>query len=449
MEFQLGRLNKAREQLGEPPIELDKLEFEKPFIENDRLVDKDTHKVIGTKGDMYTKQILYKVLTEGCMDHDPRPRYFDEYKNASYKRYILTEDGNRFVLDDDDIVKEEEGKIIVSSSGNSELTEEFKNAKYERYVFCDGEVITVNPKDEVEIHANFIRVKVPAHTLSVNEGIQCTYDLSKGESPITTLRPQAIKSFIAEILWIYRDQSTDLVEFDELLGNKTWDDSTPYVYDPNKEDPNHKIHNWWEQWALRNPDGSYKLNEKGHPYIGTTYGEIIRRREMIKKLIEDIKNNPDGRRNIVCMWQVDDFKEPHGLKPCAYETLWNVRHGWDGVDYLDMTLHQRSSDFCTAGCINQAQYVALQIVIAAELNLQPGYFTWKPTNVQIYDRHINQAIEMLGRDPVDISGVIKLREGAKFATMTADDIYIEGLVTTAEKEKVKKKNPQLKFPIGV
>ena len=124
MEFQLGRLNKAREQLGEPPIELDKLEFEKPFIENDRLVDKDTHKVIGTKGDMYTKQILYKVLTEGCMDHDPRPRYFDEYKNASYKRYILTEDGNRFVLDDDDIVKEEEGKIIVSSSGNSELTED-------------------------------------------------------------------------------------------------------------------------------------------------------------------------------------------------------------------------------------------------------------------------------------------------------------------------------------
>ena len=32
MEFQLGRLNKAREQLGEPPIELDKLEFDEVAV---------------------------------------------------------------------------------------------------------------------------------------------------------------------------------------------------------------------------------------------------------------------------------------------------------------------------------------------------------------------------------------------------------------------------------
>ena len=42
------------------------------------------------------------------------------------------------------------------------------------------------------------------------------YDLSKGEFPITTLRPIAIKSAIKEVLWIYQDQSNSL----ELLNDK-------------------------------------------------------------------------------------------------------------------------------------------------------------------------------------------------------------------------------------
>ena len=46
----------------------------------------------------------------------------------------------------------------------------------------------------------------PAHTLSVNHMMQ-SYDLSKGEFPITTLRPIAVKTSIAELLWIYQKQS--------------------------------------------------------------------------------------------------------------------------------------------------------------------------------------------------------------------------------------------------
>ncbi len=42
------------------------------------------------------------------------------------------------------------------------------------------------------------------------------FDLAKGEFPITTLRPIAIKSAIKELLWIYQDQSNSL----ELLNDK-------------------------------------------------------------------------------------------------------------------------------------------------------------------------------------------------------------------------------------
>ena len=42
---------------------------------------------------------------------------------------------------------------------------------------------------------------------------------------------------------------------------------------------------------------------------------------------------------------------------------------YDGKDYLDVTLIQRSSDFCTASVINQAQYVAFLKMIAAATGL--------------------------------------------------------------------------------
>ena len=49
----------------------------------------------------------------------------------------------------------------------------------------------------------------PAHSIFVTHKYY-TYDISKGELPITTLRPIAIKNAIKEILWIYQDQSNEL-----------------------------------------------------------------------------------------------------------------------------------------------------------------------------------------------------------------------------------------------
>lgn len=39
---------------------------------------------IGTKGDMYTKEIFQKILDDGCLDKDPRPHYEDKYEGAMY-----------------------------------------------------------------------------------------------------------------------------------------------------------------------------------------------------------------------------------------------------------------------------------------------------------------------------------------------------------------------------
>lgn len=140
----------------------------------------------------------------------------------------------------------------------------------------------------------------PAHTLSVNHVLH-QYDISKGEFPITTLRPIYFKKAIGEILWIYQDESNDL----DLLKDK-------YNID------------WWNSWDI------------GNRTIGCCYGETVRRHNLMKNLLEDIKNDPYGRRHIISLWQEEDFKNPHGLKPCCYQTQFNVRG-----EYLDMVLYQR------------------------------------------------------------------------------------------------------------
>lgn len=282
-----------------------------------------------TKGDMYTKEILQRILDEGCLDKNPRPRY------------------------------------------------------------SDG---------------------TPAHTLSVNHGM-CTYDISKGESPLITLRPIATKSSIGELLWIYQDESNDL----EVLKNK-------YGV------------TWWDEWDV------------GNRTIGTVYGETVRRHELVKKLLDGLKNDPDGRRHIISLWQEDDFKEKHGLKPCAFMTQWNVRHGKDGKDYLDMCLTQRSSDFATAGCINQLQYLVFLHLVARHLGMEVGRFTWFYNNIQIYDRHIEQAKELINRESIECTPRIVLNPNkTNFYDFTVDDIKIEGY----PRELIQKQNPQMKFEIGI
>ena len=251
---------------------------------------------------------------------------------------------------------------------------------------------------------------VSAHTLSVNHGM-CTYDITKNESPMITLRPIAIKSAIGELLWIYQDESNNLDLLKEKYGVT-----------------------WWDDWDL------------GNRTIGTCYGETVKKHNLMEELLWGLKNDCDGRRHIINLWQNKDFKKPHGLKPCAFLTVWNVRHGNDGIDYLDMCLFQRSSDFATAGCINQMQYLVFLYMVSRHCGYTPGRFTWFYDNIQIYDRHINEVKEMLNREPIECNPKIILNEDkTNFYDFTQDDVYLEDY----PKELIRKKNPQLKFDLGI
>ena len=253
----------------------------------------------------------------------------------------------------------------------------------------------------------------PAHTISVNH-VTRKYDLSRGEFPICTLRPIAWKTGIKEILTIYQKPTNKLSEM-EAMGV-----------------------NWWGDWDI------------GDGTIGQRYGATVSRYDLMNRLLEDLKNDPYGRRKVVSLWQETDLRETPGLAPCAFLTIWNVRNDNESNEYLDMCLIQRSGDMLTAsgpGCINEVQYAALLMMVANHCGYMPGVFTHFVANEQIYDRHEDQTRAMLERykdayaECDEITPLLILNaNGKNFYEITIDDFEMINYYPI---------KPQLKLELGI
>lgn len=257
------------------------------------------------KADLYYKENLKKILEEGCVDENPRPKYKDG---------------------------------------------------------------------------------TPAHSKYITQVFE-EYDINNGEFPITTLRNTAIKTGIKEILWIYQKQTASL------------------------EVARENGINWWDEWDI------------GDNTIGQRYGATINKYNLTNELLNGLKNDPFGRRHIINMFQYSDLRSSSGLFPCAYETIFSVRRINEEM-YLDMTLIQRSNDYIMAGYINKIQYVALQMMVASDVNMNVGKFCHLVQNLHVYDRHINAAKEILEREPLEVVPVLKLNLNKKFYEINLDDFEI-------------------------
>lgn len=242
----------------------------------------------------------------------------------------------------------------------------------------------------------------PAHARYINN-IFFQYN---GETPLISLRQQAWKSAIKEMLWIYQDQSNDLDLLKEKYGIT-----------------------WWDKWEV----GKTRT-------IGARYGYTVKKYDLINKLIKGIKDSPMSRRHIIDLYQYADFAETDGLYPCAMETIWTVRG-----DYLDVLLVQRSSDMCVAWSINQFQYYALQMMIAKATGYKVGKMGHIIGNLHVYDRHEENAQVLLDRQEALIQNVrneVKLEfnpASDDFYSFTIDDFVLADYTPI---------EPQLKFELA-
>ncbi len=285
--------------------------------------------------------------------------------------------------------------------------------KADQYLVSDIKNILENGYKDIDPRPKY-EDGTPAHTISVNH-VTRKYDLSRGEFPICTLRKQVWKTGIREIFTIYQKPTNVLSEMAEM-----------------------KV-TWWDPWDI------------GDGTIGQRYGATVKRYDLLNNLIADIKKDPYGRRKIMSLWQEADLRETPGLAPCAFLTIWNVRG-----KYLDMVMVQRSGDMLTAsgaGGINEIQYAALLLMVARTTGYEAGVFTHFVANEQIYDRHIDNAHELLRRaDEANVmapvaSGEVKTpnlilnkEPGCDITSITVEDF---------EMQNYEPMQPQLTFELGI
>lgn len=216
------------------------------------------------------------------------------------------------------------------------------------------------------------------------------FDLSEG-FPILSLRKINYKVAIDEIIWIMIKMSNNVKDINSSI---------------------------WNSWSNENGD------------INKAYGYQIAKPTMgypsqMHYLIDQIKTNPTSRRLMLNMYSAEEQHEK-GLIECCYASHFTVKDG-----KLHMTLLQRSGDFLTAsgyGGFNTVQYAFLQHVIAKECSLKVGTFTHFVQDLHLYDKHLEQANELLDRyDSADNYTLPTIKIADKpFFELAADDVELIG-----------------------
>lgn len=234
--------------------------------------------------------------------------------------------------------------------------------------------------------------KAPAHALSIfNHEIKITPDMV----PLLFSKKVLVKKAIEEILWIWQKRSNVVKDLQDL-DNHIWDD--------------------WKQ-----EDGT----------IGKAYGYQLAKlvddtgMNQVDNLIHNLKHNPDSRRHIVTLWNVEEGHEM-ALKPCVYETHWVVLG-----NKLHLKVYIRSNDLSLGQPFNSFQYFVLHKLIANEVGIEPGEIIFSITIPHIYDRHIITIKEQLRRfkrlnevDPVSDKMITVEIDDVGFYDFSWDNIKI-------------------------
>lgn len=215
----------------------------------------------------------------------------------------------------------------------------------------------------------------PAHSKFITQK-SFEYRIDKGEFPIISLRPTAIKGGWYDMEAIYQKQ-TNIVE-----------------------EMHPSIQPWWMPFSREYGD---EVDFFGYS-IGQTYGHTVKRYNLMNNLLRKLENDGYSRRHIMNLWQEQQMLEdPKALVPCAYETLWSITEERENI-YIDLTLNQRSQDFIVTASINPIQYVMLGMAVCGHLSYYTGKkhilrkFKYNVQNLHIYDRHIFAIDELLQRE---------------------------------------------------
>ena len=253
-------------------------------------------------------------------------------------------------------------------------------------ILAEGEKITNYKKTDKRSKAT--ASAIPDHTAQASSAARTIrlphqvlqFDLEE-EFPILVTKKVGWKTAILEILWIYQAASND-VRWLQDRGVRIWNEWEI------AKDGTYQGRNLNEIFAERHPD--LPKEDFAHT-IGTAYGWIVNKYNLVGNLIETLKENPGNRRMVLSLWQ-NEWLETAALPSCVWNSQWNLIDG-----RLNVLVTSRSSDVPLGLPFNVVQYAVLCHLIAVSVGAKPGQMTFITNDAHIYENQIDGIKEQIAR----------------------------------------------------
>ena len=244
-------------------------------------------------------------------------------------------------------------------------------------------------------------------------GHQLKFDLSDGFPAVTT-KSLAWKGVVSELLW-FLEGSSDERRLAEIRYNKPRGELKDLS----------KFSTIWTDNADNQGKELGYINTDTIKELGPVYGVQWRNwsgTDQIKKLINDLKVNPDGRRHILSAWNVNEL-DKMALPPCHVMSQYYISNGT-----ISCHMYQRSADMFLGVPFNIASYALLLSILGNILDLKPKYFVHSFGDAHIYSNSIEQVKEQLSREPLplpklkmpNISSIDEIKD------LSIEDFKLEG-----------------------
>jgi len=244
-------------------------------------------------------------------------------------------------------------------------------------------------------------------------GHQLKFDLSDGFPAVTT-KSLAWKGVVSELLW-FIEGSSDERRLAEIRYNKPRSELKDLS----------KFSTIWTENADNQGKELGYINTDTIKELGPVYGVQWRNwsgTDQIKKLIHDLKVNPDGRRHILSAWNVNEL-DKMALPPCHVMSQYYISNGT-----ISCHMYQRSADMFLGVPFNIASYALLLSILGNILDLKPKYFVHSFGDAHIYSNSIEQVKEQLSREPLplpklkmpNISSIDEIKD------LSIEDFKLEG-----------------------
>lgn len=252
-------------------------------------------------------------------------------------------------------------------------------------------------------------------------GLQFRYDLSQGCYPLLTTKKMFTRGIFGELLWFLRGQTDNQLLIDQKIGIWTGNSTREFLDSRGLTDltendigPSYGFQFRHAGAKYQNAKTNYFQDGPGEPGEG--------RFDQVEYVIDQLRNNPHGRRAIINLWNPSDLGQM-ALPPCLF-----MYQFWVSEDkYLCCSLYQRSGDMGLGVPFNIASASLLMNLIGRLTGLIPKELVHTIGDAHIYLNHREALRRQVTRRPRPFPRLrVEDRGQSRVEDFVIEDFKVEG-----------------------